>query len=710
MQKEYQRPANVLDLATRISDLGYHPIPIPRGRKGPTISGWQNLRISFDNVEKFFDDKCGVGILQTNIMVIDIDVYDADLAQKIIEEGIRRFPKALERIGQAPKSALFLNMPAPFEIQNTTKGTKDGQTAQVEVRSVTGQVVAYGLHPETNQTYKWPRGELWATKREDLETATEEQVQDFRDWCDQQIRDWAGIEEDRQPTLSERAAANVVDFGTLSRLADDKPSETEFREALKYIPASVGYDDWLSALMGIHDYYDGSQHGLSVAQDWSAPYQDYNPKEVETKWKSFEPGKGTGYRSVLHMAKLHGCDLSAIKQRDISKALTIPPPIPVEQGSCIGSVGVSQEVPQPQPQINRSPLEYFNDIQPALDSRYLIKGVLDDGAMSVIYGPSNSGKTFFALDMAFHMAVGMQWRNRRTKRCSVLYLATEGGRGVQNRMAALKQVHGEQDAVFALRRAGLDLLKQEADLQHVLDLATEVKQRGEGQPLVVVIDTLSRIMAGGDENSAADMTALIRNIDAIREAIQCHIVLVHHTGKDTARGARGHSSLRAATDTEIEVGVFGEEDDQARAAMVTKQRDNAGGETFAFDLRSISLGIDQDGDEVSSCVIETTDEQEFRAAKAAKKGLGGNQKIIADTFDQLVGEGMWQPNPGGVGFPEPGRYPCVKLDDLRAHSQGKFDAANPRDAWKSAWKAISEKRGLFCIASDLVWRVDRRNN
>jgi hypothetical protein len=275
-------------------------------------------------------------------------------------------------------------------------------------------------------------------------------------------------------------------------------------------------------------------------------------------------------------------------------------------------------------------------------------------------------------------------------------------------MAALKQVHGEQDAVFALRRAGLDLLKQEADLQHVLDLATEVKQRGEGQPLVVVIDTLSRIMAGGDENSAADMTALIRNIDAIREAIQCHIVLVHHTGKDTARGARGHSSLRAATDTEIEVGVFGEEDDQARAAMVTKQRDNAGGETFAFALRSVSLGIDQDGDEVSSCVIETTDEQEFRAAKAAKRALGGNQKIIADTFEQMIGEGLAKPNPGGVGFPEGGKFHTVRLDDLRIHSQGKFDSNNPRDSWKTAWTALTEKRKLFCVAGGLTWRVDRR--
>lgn len=374
--------------------------------------------------------------------------------------------------------------------------------------------------------------------------------------------------------------------------------------------------------------------------------------------------------------------------------------------------GAGQDYAEPRfdaPAQSEQPLlEWFDDITPALSSAYIIKGVLDEGAMSVVYGPSNSGKTFFALDMVFHIAVGRQWRGRRVKQAGVLYLAAEGGMGVKNRIAALRATHGVTDVPFALRRAGLDLLQSEADLQQVYDLAQTVRAKAPDAPQIIVIDTLSRIMAGGDENSAADMTALIRNIDAIREATGAHIILVHHTGKDTARGARGHSSLRAATDTEIEVGVVGEEGDESRAAMVTKQRDNQGGETFAFTLKPVSLGTDQDGDEVTSCVVEGADEAEFKAAKVAKKGLGGNQKIIADTFDQLVGEGLAKPNPGGVGFPEPGQFWAVRMEDLRTYSCGKFSGSNPREAWKSAFSALTERRGLFCVASEMVWRIDRK--
>lgn len=357
-----------------------------------------------------------------------------------------------------------------------------------------------------------------------------------------------------------------------------------------------------------------------------------------------------------------------------------------------------------------APLEWFDDIEPALTDSYLIKGVLGCGAMSVVYGPSNSGKTFFALDLAYHLAIGAQWRGRRVKAAAVLYLAAEGGQGVRNRIAALRATHGVCEVPLALRRAGLDLLHKEADLQQVYDLAKEVQARAPDAPLLIVIDTLSRIMAGGDENSAADMTALIRNIDAIREATGAHIMLVHHTGKDTARGARGHSSLRAATDTEIEVGVTGEEDEQHRAAMVTKQRDYQGGETFAFTLKSVELGHDQDGDKVTSCIVESADAEEFKAALKSKKGLGGNQKIIAETFDQMLAEGLGKPNPGGVGFPESGKFWTVQMDDLRAHSIGKFASSNTRDAWRTAWAGVSEQKGLFCAASGLVWRIDRRIN
>ena len=346
-------------------------------------------------------------------------------------------------------------------------------------------------------------------------------------------------------------------------------------------------------------------------------------------------------------------------------------------------------------------LEWFDDIEAALADTYIVKGVLGAGAMSVIYGPSNSGKTFFALDLAFSVAIGAPWNGRRVRQCAVLYLAAEGGRGIVNRIAALRLEHGVCDVPLALKRAGLDLLHAQADLQHVVDLMAEVATRKPDLPLLIVIDTLSRIMAGGDENSAADMTALIRNVDAIREATGAHIMLVHHTGKDAARGARGHSSLRAATDTEIEVA----NEDGARAAMVTKQRDYQGGETFAFTLKSVSLGFDQDADEVTSCVVETVDEPQERDQR---RGVGGNQRIILDAFDMLIADELTRPNPGGTGFPEAGRYHCIQIADLRRLAQGKMVGNDTGKLFRQAFQALSEGRGLMCMTDNLVWCTDRR--
>lgn len=361
--------------------------------------------------------------------------------------------------------------------------------------------------------------------------------------------------------------------------------------------------------------------------------------------------------------------------------------------------------PKP-PEAATAALEWFDDVQPALSSRYLVKGLLDAETMSVVYGPSNSGKTFFALDLAFHIAAGMNWRGMRTTQAGVLYLAAEGGRGVANRIVALREETGAHSIPFALRRAGLDLLKQQADLQAVYDLAMQVKARADGLPMMIVIDTLSRVMAGGDENSASDMTALIRNIDAIRQATGAHVMIIHHSGKDTARGARGHSSLRAATDTEIEVG----NEDGNRAAMVTKQRDWQGGETFAFTLKSVQLGTDSDGDEVTSCVVEASDTTDFQAARKAAKGRGKNQQIIMEAFDQMVGEGLARGNPGGVGMPEPGQFWAVDLAELRAVSQGKMAGDNTAKLFRTAWETLTAADGIFCTGNNLAWRVDRRKN
>jgi hypothetical protein len=276
-------------------------------------------------------------------------------------------------------------------------------------------------------------------------------------------------------------------------------------------------------------------------------------------------------------------------------------------------------------------LEWFDTIEPVTVSPYLVKGFLDHGAMSVIYGPSNSGKTFFALDLAFHVARAVRWRGRRVDGGAVLYLAAEGGNGIANRIAALRTASGAADVPLALRRAGLDLLDPRADTGRVIRLAREV---ASVRPLcLIVIDTLSRVIAGGDENAASDMTAFIRNVDAIRQATRAHVMIVHHTGKDAARGARGHSSLRAATDTEIEVSA---DEIAGRVVRVTKQRDYEGGEEFRFRLKPVDLGYDQDGDRVGSCVVTAVeegvaDEQDALPSRSICKAI---LREIAAAFDK----------------------------------------------------------------------------
>lgn len=66
------------------------------------------------------------------------------------------------------------------------------------------------------------------------------------------------------------------------------------------------------------------------------------------------------------------------------------------------------------------------DAKPQLSSNYLMKGWFGEGQMSVIYGPSNVGKSFFVLDIAWHISASEAWNNNKVSGGSVLYLALKG--------------------------------------------------------------------------------------------------------------------------------------------------------------------------------------------------------------------------------------------------------------------------------------------
>lgn len=337
------------------------------------------------------------------------------------------------------------------------------------------------------------------------------------------------------------------------------------------------------------------------------------------------------------------------------------------------------------------------DSAPVLQSSYLIKGWLGRSQMSVIYGPSNVGKSFFCLDMAFAVATNTPWNDCRVRGGPVLYLATEGGAAFRNRIYALKQSRGIDDAPLYVRPSPIDLLRAEVDLPALTQLIEEIKSQA-GDLSLIVVDTLSRAMAGGNENGPEDMTRFIGNLDVLRDLTGAHIMVVHHSGKDTAAGARGHSSLRAASDSEIELEVSG----SIRLAKTTKQRDMEPKPPVAFTLEVHELGDDEDGDPVTTATIKIADQSVIEEMNQPKP-TGENQLAVIEAFRQLRGDGVGMANPGGTGWPAPGAFWVIPESDLKKHAKGKLsDKSNPDSAYSGAIKAMI-KSGYMVRNEGHLW-------
>jgi hypothetical protein len=245
--------------------------------------------------------------------------------------------------------------------------------------------------------------------------------------------------------------------------------------------------------------------------------------------------------------------------------------------------------------------ELFRNIQADLNSNHLVRGLLDNQAMSVVFGDSNSGKTFFALDLCMHVARGQNWNGMKVEHGGVVYVAAEGGSTFPKRIEAIRKhlsIDRNTDIPFALVPCTVDLASKNSDLRELVALIAEVEQKSKTPVRLVVIDTLSRALAGGNENASEDMGAFIRNVDSIREQTKSHLMVIHHTGKKSERGARGHSSLKAAADTEVLI--------EQGKATVLKQRDLDKGRPIGFSLKTIEIGRDENGDPITSCIVESS--------------------------------------------------------------------------------------------------------
>ncbi|MBB5503272.1 AAA family ATPase [Paraburkholderia sp. MM5384-R2] len=249
--------------------------------------------------------------------------------------------------------------------------------------------------------------------------------------------------------------------------------------------------------------------------------------------------------------------------------------------------------------LTRYPMLSADELLNAALLKWLIRGVIPAASFVALFGPSGSGKSFIALDICAAIANGDDWFRKRVERVPVTYCALEGAPGMSKRARALaKQQRRPLPANLRFVTQAVELQKQ----KDVRDLADAVIAQG-GQNGLLVIDTLNRAAPGVDENASTGMGVLIGACKELMNRTGCTVLVVHHTGKDSTKGLRGHSSLFAALDSAIEVNRTNDR----REWSVAKSKDDADGEKTGFALKVVELDDDDAEEVVTSCVIESDD-------------------------------------------------------------------------------------------------------
>lgn len=307
----------------------------------------------------------------------------------------------------------------------------------------------------------------------------------------------------------------------------------------------------------------------------------------------------------------------------------------------------------------------------------LVEDVLEIGKLSVVYGASNVGKTYAVLDMACAIARGIIWMDCRTEPGLVIYLAAEGPGSVRRRVQAYRQHHGVRVPNFAITRNAVNLFAADTDANNIIKAVQMIEKARGVKSQLIVGDTLARLSAGANENSGEDMGRVIERADRIREATGAHFLLIHHSGKNTANGARGWSGVRAAIDTEIEVTNAA----QGRCMEITKQRDlSSNGKRIGFTLQGVTIGLTKWGTPDTSCVVLPADAPEKPKPGKRVSEVGG--AIVEYLRTQAGG---------------------VKKKDIAKHFDGRYDSSNVYRQLKSLAAAgtVHEAAGMVALSGAL---------
>ena len=304
----------------------------------------------------------------------------------------------------------------------------------------------------------------------------------------------------------------------------------------------------------------------------------------------------------------------------------------------------------------RFKLLHRDELRNLPELEWRVDGVLPMSGIGLVIGQSGAGKSFVVLDLLARVGLGLPWFGHDTQPCHTVYVGLEGRAGIKRRIEAWEAQNARQvPEGFAVVLDSLRLVEDE----DVHELARSILDAG-GQGALIVVDTLAQASPGIDENSSQDMGLVIAALQRLQSLIGGLVLGVHHMGKDTTRGARGHSSLYAACDAVLAVTAGPQGHSVNTATGDGGKSKDAEPISHSFDMARVVLRTLADGHEIAGAAV--VPQVDVPRRELPKEPKGGNTKAVWDRLGTMLREaGDVRPAEAPAVLPE-GR-PCVRLDD-----------------------------------------------
>jgi len=239
-----------------------------------------------------------------------------------------------------------------------------------------------------------------------------------------------------------------------------------------------------------------------------------------------------------------------------------------------GGVVLPEEPAKPKPKFL-----WLGDKTLDLSQQWLMFNRFPRIGTAALVGPSNSGKTFLALDLGACLGAGREWLGAKCdETVGTVVLTAEGIGGLPARMAG----YDEPGPVVATT---IKLMKD--NYKEVTETLEEARRllRAKGARLgVIVLDTLTASGLLENENDNSEIGRALNYLEQMAVAFQCLVLVTHHPPK-VGHGMRGGYALHAGFDVVVEIFQQGRE----RFVECTKSRDAPTGAWGSFVLEPVTV-------------------------------------------------------------------------------------------------------------------------